>query len=147
MGMPCDPCDCTYENARSVDTYRAAVLAILCGVRSYLSSILNAVTGSTPPVTAAVFAPASATGFAAIGAGYALGVDLPDGTRTVILDNQTNGDVWVSMDGGAHDTFHLKGGDKLVLPLSQSGVSTTAVVHLKDGTSPSTAGTFYIYSY
>ena len=77
----------------------------------------------------------------------ALGVALPAATKVVILDNQTNGDVVVSMDAGVSDTFFMKAGDKLVLPLAQVGLITTAIVHLKDGTTASTAGSFYIYSY
>lgn len=101
----------------------------------------------TVPTTAATFAAETATGFAAIGAGFALGVDLPDGTKVVVLDNQTNGDVVVSMDAGVTTFKTLKGGDTLVLPLAQAGLITTGIVHLKDGTTAATAGSFLISSY
>lgn len=92
-----------------------------------------------------IFAAMDAT--TSIGAAYATAVDLPDRTHVVILDNQTNGDVTVSMDGGTTDNFHLKAGDVLSLNLISSGLITTGVVQIKDGTTASSSGTFYVYSY
>ena len=101
--------------------------------------------GMTPSSNAS-FAPLDVTAYGAIGAAYALAVDVPDGTKTVILDNQTNGDVMVSMDAGVTDTFHVKAGDVYSLTLAQSGNVTTAQIYIKDGTAVSTSGSFYIYS-
>jgi len=99
------------------------------------------------PTTAAAFAPLDVTLPAGIGAGYASAVDLPNGTKVVVLDNQTNGDVMVSMDGGATDTAHMKAGDVLTYDLAADGLVTTADVQVKDGTTASTTGSFYVYSY
>ena len=95
---------------------------------------------------AATFAAVDATGFAGIGAAYASAVILV-AAKVVILDNQTNGDVMVSMDAGATDTFHVKAGDVISLNLSASGLISSADIQLKDGTAASTAGTFYVSSY
>lgn len=111
-----------------------------------LDVVMGAGVPPVPTVTA-TFAAESSTGFAAIGAAYALGVDLPDGTKVVILDNQTNGDVVVSMDAGVTTFKTLKAGDALILPLAQAGLITTGIVHLKDGTTAATAGAFLISSY
>jgi len=92
----------------------------------------------------ATFAAMDAT--TTIGAAYASAVNLPDDTKVVILDNQTNGDVTVSMDGGTSDTYHLKAGDILSLNLAAAGLETTADVQIKDGTTASSSGTFYVYS-
>ena len=101
-----------------------------------------AVSGVT--VTAATFAAIDAT--TSIGAAYASSVDLPNDTKIVILDNQTNGDVMVSMDGGVSDTFHLKAGDVLSLNLVSATLKTTGDVQTKDGTTASSTGTFYVSS-
>lgn len=93
----------------------------------------------------ATFAAADST--TSIGAAYASALDPVNGTKVVILDNQTNGDVWVSMDAGTNDHFHLQSGDVLSLSLIEQGLSQAAAIHLKDGTSASSSGTFYIYTY
>ena len=102
------------------------------------------ITGTTGGATA-TFAAQDAT--TSITGSYASAVNLPDNTKTVIFDNQTNGDVQVSIDGGTTDHFHLTAGDTLVLPLAESGLETTGDVQIKDGTITSTSGTFYVYSY
>jgi hypothetical protein len=104
------------------------------------------ISGATS-TTNATFAPLDVTAFGAIGAAYASAVDLPDGTKVVIVDNQTNGDVMVSFDGGVSDHLHVKAGDVMSYNLASSGLVTTADVQIKDGTAVSTAGSFYIYSY
>lgn len=141
MPYQCDPCLCPEQHYRDSMSWRKAMITLLCRLIGYIS-------GATPPTpsTAAVFTALASLGYAAIGAAYASITVLPAGTRQVILDNQTNGDVLVSMDGGATDTYHLKGGDKLILNLFALGLTSTADIQLKDGTSGGNTGTFYVYS-
>jgi hypothetical protein len=73
-------------------------------------------------------------------------VNLPDNTISVGLDNQTDGDVQVSMDGGASDTYHMSSGSTLTIPLGQLARKTTAIVQAKRGTSVPGSGSFYVYS-
>lgn len=115
-------------------------LAVLLGPGIALGQVFPNVEESE-----AIFAAVDET--TTIGASYATAVDLPHNTKVVVLDNQTNGDVWVSLDCGGTDQFHLQAQDVLVLNLARSGLVTTAEVCLKDGTNPSSSGTFYITSY
>ena len=103
------------------------------------------ISGVVPSGTAE-FAPLDVTLYSSIGAAYASAVNFPDGTKIIILDNQTNGDVMVSCDGGVTDTYHVKAGDVLSINLAAAGVVTTADLQIKDGTSASTSGSFYVYS-
>lgn len=147
MTYQCDPCVCPDQHYRANDTFKKAVLTLLCGIKTGLLDILNAVSGSVPPTTAATFSVLASRAYNLIVVGYSTVVDLPNNTRNVILDNQTNGDVYISMDGGATDTYHLKGGDKLVLDLYALGVTTTAIVQVRYGIGgASSSGTFFVYS-
>lgn len=141
MPYQCDPCVCPEQYYRDSMSWRKATITLLCRLISYIS-------GELPPTpsTDAVFIPLESLGHAAIGAAYAAVTALAAGTRLVILDNQTNGDVLVSMDGGATDTYHLKGGDKLIINLFAMGVTSAGSIAVKDGTSGSSDGTFYVYS-
>lgn len=98
------------------------------------------------PSTNATFAPQTSVTAAALNAAYQTIVDLPDGTRMVTIDNQTNGDVQVSMTGGASDSMHVKAGDVVYIPLASVGLVTTAVIQVKDGTTASSSGSIYVYS-
>lgn len=139
MPYQCNPCTCPEQHYRDSMSWRKAMITLLC-------SLIDAISGTTPPSEEADFKALASLAHSSIGAGYATVTTLGADTRQVILDNQTNGDVLVSMDGGVSDTYHLKGGDKLVLNLFELGVTSVAVIQLKDGTSPSSAGTFYVYS-
>lgn len=139
MSFNCDPCACPEQHYRDQETWRKALITLLCRLAGYLS-------GATPvvPATEAEFQALESE--ATIGAAYTAVATLAAGTRQVILDNQTNGDVMVSMDGGTTDHFHLKGGDKLILNLFALGLTSVGEINIKDGTTPSNAGTFYVYS-
>ena len=147
MTIQCDPCVCPDQHYRNNDSFKKAVLTLLCSIKTGLLDILGIIGGSTPPTAAAVFQLLASKAYTAIIVTYSTIVDLPDGTREVILDNQTNGDVYISMDGGVSDTYHLKGGDKLVLNLFSLGVSTTATIKLRYGIGgASSNGNFFVYS-
>lgn len=96
---------------------------------------------------AATFAAMDVTVPGGIGPAYADVLDLPDGTKMVLFDNQTNGDVDVSLDGGVSTHYSLKGGDTLALNLAQFGLITTVHVWIKDGTAAATTGAFNISSF
>jgi hypothetical protein len=120
-----------------VDTYRQQVLRLLTETAAM----------SPGAATAATFNALVELAHTSIGAAHTLLGDLPDGTRRVMFDNKTNGDVVVSMDAGVNDHYELSGGQTLTLPLASEGLVTTAIVHVKDGTSASTSGKFVMYSY
>lgn len=103
--------------------------------------------GAGASTVAAQFAAMDVTVPGGIGAAYADVLDLPDGTKMVLFDNQTNGDVDISLDGGVSTHYSLKGGDTLALNLAQFGLITTVHVWVKDGTTASTAGAFNISSF
>jgi len=107
---------------------------------------VNVTSAVVAPSTAATFAALSNITAATLAAGYATVVDLPDGTKWVQIDNQTNGDVMISMNGGTADTWHVKAGDVQTVALAPLGLVTTAVVQAKDGTTASTAGSLYVSS-
>lgn len=140
MTFSCDPCDCLRNYYQGKDTFMQAVLTLLCNIRS-------ALLGSSESFAAAIFPAVTEVAAADIGAAFAAAVDLPDNTVSVILDNQTNGDVWVSMNGGTSEYAHLKAGDKESYPLGSLKRVTTAVVSLKDGENggPS-SGLFFVRS-
>ena len=102
--------------------------------------------GGVIPTDNATFAPLDVTLPAGISAAYASAVDLPDGTKKILLNNLTNGDVVVSMDGGTSDYVTMKAFDSLSISLAEAGLVTTAVIAVKDGTTAATAGTFEISS-
>lgn len=142
MPYQCDPCVCPEQHYRDSMSWRKAMITLLCRVIGYVS---GATPPTTPtPVTEAVFTPLASE--STIGAAYTSVAVLPAGTREFILDNQTNGDVVVSMDGGVSDTYPMKGGDKLVKNLYTLGLTSGADIQIKDGTSPSNSGTFYVES-
>lgn len=147
MTYQCDPCACPEQHYRSNETFKKAMITLLCDLREVLTDIYGVVSGGTPPAGTAVFPVLHSLAYNLIVVGYTTVVDLPDGTREVILDNQTNGDVYISMDGGATATYHLKGGDKLVVNLHALGLSTTAIVKVRYGIGgASSSGTFFVYS-
>lgn len=144
MPYQCDPCACPEQHYRAIDTFKKAMITLLCNLRDVLLDIYGAIGGGTPPATNATFA--ALTPVTSIGGSYVSAVVLPTGTRAVILDNQTNGDVFVSMDGGTSDNYHMTPGEKDFLDLAALGLLTSADVQLKDGAMVSTAGTFFVYS-
>lgn len=115
--------------------------AVACGDSGELNVNLLSSTKS-----AATFNAAGSITSANLTGSYNTVIDLPDGTLAVMFDNQTDGDVWISMDGGVTDTFHLIPKDVVALNLSGIGLKTTAVVKAKDGTSASTTGSLYVFS-
>jgi len=139
MPDKCDPCICPDLHYRDSMSWRKAMLYLLCRITDY---IVNPPT----PDTNAGFTEMSATGFAAIGAAYALGTDLPDDTREVMFDNQTDADIKVSMDAGVHDTYWLQSGQQLAINFFAIGRVSTAIIHIKRGTVAATAGNFLIYA-
>lgn len=94
----------------------------------------------------AIFGAAGSISAATLDATYRTVVDLPDNTLGLMFDNRTDGDVWVSVDNGVTNNFHVKSGDVLAINLSAMGLVTTGIVKAKDGTTPSTTGDFYAYS-
>ena len=137
--MTCNPCDCVNMAYQQEDTFRQSLLTILCQLKTEIE-VLN-----TP--TEVQFDRIIEVAHGSIGAGYAQAVDLADGTKTIIFDNRTNGDVAVSMDGGTTNHFEFEAGQTLTLELAKQNLKSTADIHLKDGTNPSSSGKFIIYSY
>jgi hypothetical protein len=148
MTYQCDPCACPEQHYRDNGSFKKAVITLLCRSLDGLADILIAISGGTPtPSTHAVFPVLASLAYGSIIIGYTAVVDLPDDTRQFTLDNQTNGDVYVSMDAGWSTTYHLKGGDKLVVSLADLGLITTAVVSVRYGIGgASSSGAFYVYS-
>lgn len=148
MTYQCDPCVCPEQHYRDNGTFKKAMITLLCNSLGGLADILAAIGGGTPaPSTPAVFPALASLTYNLIVVGYTMVVNLPDDTRQFTLDNQTNGDVYVSMDGGASTTYHLKGGDKLVVSLADLGLVTTAIVSVRYGIGgASSTGTFFVYS-
>jgi hypothetical protein len=147
MTYQCDPCVCPEQHYRDNGAFKKAVLTLLCNSRTGLEAILAAIGGGPPPAAPAVFPVLASIAYNLIVVGYTTVVDLPDNTKQFTLDNQTNGDVYISMDGGATDTYHLKGGDKLVVSLASLGLVTTGVVRVRYGIGgASSTGTFFVYS-
>jgi hypothetical protein len=116
----------------------STIKAVACGDSGELKTTLSK--------TEAVFGAAGSIGSASLTGSYATVIDLPDTTVGVILDNQTDGDVWVSMDGGVTNHFHLAARDVVTINLATMGLKTTGVVKAKDGVSASTTGSFYVSS-
>lgn len=102
--------------------------------------------GAVSPTTNATFGALALITAATLDGTYRTVVDLPDGTKYVQIDNQTNGDILISMDGGSSDTYHVKAGDVQPIYLAPSGLVTTAIIQAKDGTTASTAGSLYVTS-
>ena len=147
MTYQCNPCVCPEQHYRDDGTFKKAVITLLCNMNDLIADIAIAAGGGTPaPSVNATFAALTPVASAAIGGVYASAVILPADTRQVILDNQTNGNVYVSLDGGATDSYHMTVGGKQTFNLADIGLMTNADVQLKDGITPSTAGTFFVYS-
>jgi hypothetical protein len=121
-------------------------LLSLCIILSSAVASAQVISPGNTVKAAAVFATAAGMTAGAMGSGYGLVVDLPDDTIAVLLDNQTNGDVAVSI-GGSSDTFYMPAGRQIPINLGGMGRKTTAGVYAKDGTSPSTTGVFWVYSF
>jgi hypothetical protein len=146
MTYQCDPCVCPEQHYRDNGTFKKAVITLLCDSITVINEIVIALGGAPIVAVNATFDALTPVASAAIGGAYASAVVLPANTRQVILDNQTNGDVYVSMDGGTSDNYHMTPGGKQIFNLADLGLITGADVQLKDGISPSTAGTFFVYS-
>lgn len=146
MTYQCDPCVCPEQHYRDNGTFKKAVLTLLCDSITVINEIVVALGGGPIIIPTAVFAALTPVASGAIGGAYTPAVVLPASTKRVILDNQTNGDVYASLTAGASDTCHLTPGGKYILNLADLGLITAADVRLKDGVSPSTVGTFFIYS-
>jgi len=159
MPDKCDPCVCPDLHYRDSMSWRKAVLRLLCAsltgnedVLTDLATIIadlvtiNTSINNPTPATNAIFETMVRKGPADIGVAYASATDLPDGTRWVSLDNQTDGDVVVSMNGGTNDHFYLRSYQAITLDLVSMGRVTTAAIHLKDGTVACASGEFFIYA-
>lgn len=136
--MSCDPCTCIEMFYRDKEAWQRAVLQLLC----------NVITNTAPlvPTAAAVFDPLVAKTAASILAAYSSATDLADDTRSVTFDNQTDGDVYISMDGGVSDHYYLRSGQSLHVNLYDIGKVTTAAVHMKRGSNVPTTGNVFVYS-
>ncbi len=55
MTYQCDPCVCPDQHYRDNDSFKKAVITVLCSMTDRLVDILGAVEGGTPPSAAAVF--------------------------------------------------------------------------------------------
>lgn len=140
MAIQCDPCVCPEQHFRNDLSWRKAVLTVLC-------NLIDAVQGgSIPPAAQAVFPALVATAAGSVGAAYAVVTDLADHTKSVNIANRTDGDVVVSMDGGATDTYYLVATESVFIPLADFNLETTAAIALKQGTDAPTSGSVYIYS-
>lgn len=138
-----DPCLCiTQSMCNSEADFRCSLLKILCNLNTLLTGGLP----PTVPTQEAVFGEQAVVAAGAIGAPYAVVADLPDNTRSFSIDNQTDGDVQVSMDGGTTDHYLLESGDSVNVPLAHLGLVTTAEISLKRGTDVPTSGSVFIYS-
>jgi hypothetical protein len=138
-----DPCLCvTQSMCYSDPEFKCALLKILCNLNALIAGGLP----PNVPTQEAVFGEQAVVAAGAIGASYAVASDLPDNTRSFSIDNQTDGDVQVSMDGGTTDHYLLESGDSVNIPLAHLGLVTTAEISLKRGTDVPTAGSVYIYS-
>lgn len=139
MPDQCDPCICTDMYIQGRDAWRKAVLTLLCRLNDTLlggvASAGNAVLSTMTVIPAA-----------SITAGYTLAVDLPDDTRQVRFDNQTDGEVKVSMDAGAHDTYLVAPGQVFTENFYALGRVTSAITHVKRGGTTPTQGNFLIYA-
>lgn len=146
MTYQCDPCVCPDQHYRDNDSFKKAVITVLCSMTDRLVDILGAVEGGTPPSAAAVFEPLVSVDSAGINAAYAVVETLPANTRSFSIVNYTNGDVYVSMDGGATDTYMLPPSQGVSSNLYELGVTTATQISLKDGAFPATTGVVLIYS-
>lgn len=139
MPYQCDPCVCPEQHYRDSMSWRKAMITLLCRLVGYSDATIN-------PGYNATFDPLTAVDAGSIGAAYASAVDLPDATRSIDIDNQTDGCVYVSMDGGLHDHYHLVRGQTMHVNLYDIGRVTTADIQLKDGITPASTGNVFIYS-
>ena len=141
--MACDPCSCVNMNYTDEFTFRLSLLTVLCQLKTSVDDLEEAI----GTFGEAQFDEMIKLGPGDIGAAYAQAVDLADGTRTVIFDNSTSGNVIVSMDGGTTDHFDLEPGQNLTLELYKQNLVSTADIHVKDGAPAPAGGNFKIYAY
>lgn len=92
--------------------------------------------------TYATFLGQSVTAFSHIGAAYSTGQGF-SAARQLFIDNQTNGDVQVSLDGGTTDHFHVPAGRLFTIILDLIKWHGTGTLAVKDGATASTAGSLY----
>ena len=102
--------------------------------------------GGSMTVTTAVFEPIVVVAHTSIGAAYASAETLPANTKWVKIQNATDGDVYVSMDGGVSDNFLLGTAESVELDLQAWLLTSTANIQLKDGPFAPTSGSVLISS-
>lgn len=136
MATPCqcDPCSQLDIHYRDSMSWRKAMLVLLCRLA-----------GSSSPAKQAEFVEAVSLGVGDIGAAYAHAATLAD-ARKLMVDNQTDGDVWLSMDGGVTDHFYLRSGQNLNIDFFALGLSSSAVIHVRDGSVVPASGICFIYA-
>lgn len=138
MPYQCDPCVCPEQHYRDSMSWRKAMITLLCRIAGYVS-------GSTPPTDITYFEPIDTTVGATITGAYAVIATYLTALRSLTLDNQTDGNVTVSMDGGAHDHYILAPGQVLSANFFDIGKVFTGQIAVKTDAVGITQGNFYIY--
>jgi len=147
----CDPCGSsgTSLTAGLVSLISRILVSIDAGFANLIVAIQNIVItgiGGTFTVTAAVFGPMVDMAAAALTNAYAAFAVCPADTKSITFSNQTNGDVAVSLDGGASNTLYLEPGERFTYQLYSNGLITAAIVFVKYGTVVPSLGYFRMYS-
>lgn len=101
-----------------------------------------------PPLkSAAAVAAQTVTTAASIGAAYAASVVTVALAQELRFDNQTDGDVVVSLDNGVTDHYTIPAGTERVINYGKANRYVSGQIALKDGARATNNGSFYIYSY
>ena len=131
----CDPCSDASISFTELYEFRQSILIALCRLVKYYS-----------PESGFTFTDLAEKAHGDIGAAYAsvCAENLPSTRRQVILQNLTDGDVLVSLDG-TNDHFTLATGTERILDMR--GATCFTNVWVKNGASAPTAGSFFVSSY
>lgn len=132
MANQCDPCQCGSIHYNDERAWRKAMLALLCQM-----------TGGSAPSAEAEFSPAVSLGEGDIGLAYSAEAVLSD-ARKLMIDNQTDGDVWISLDGVTNH-YYLRSGQNLNIDFFALGLTCSATVYVKDGSVAPGSGVCFIY--
>lgn len=114
---------------------------------------IKTTTVSVVPGTNATFqAAGTAIAFGTLDATFRECINPVAGTKVVMVDNQTNGDIAVSMDAGTTNHFsNVRAGSIFTLNLAPQGLVTDAAVHVKDslisGATAASAGQVICYAW
>lgn len=149
LGTDCD-CRLNQQGNFSSGEFRVWAIRLLMKLADLVSSVVTLLT--TPPTptpsTAPVFAAEQPYGFASITAAWTTAGVLYALTHEFVLDNQTNGDIQISFDGGVNVYMTMRGGDKRIINLQALGriilVSTNVSITRSSGGTTPTAGSFRI---